>query len=329
MKETCATCTKRAGILKCEGCQGIFCRDDMNTHRNELTQQVEEFVGELDKFQETSRVANADLKSSWIFYIDAWETKSIQKIQETAKEARQQLETMIVSNDEENIGNIHKIVEQLHQNQRDGNYDERDLVIWKEKLDKLKEIVSKPNISVKEKKIESSFINEIRVNERDVFDQTCGDVHIKEENQLACHNFNLFGSHGEIRGKREYSNGIHRIRLKIETLDMRPWWFFGIISKSTPMQSNSTKSLSAYGWAGKNETFMNGQISKNMNGYIGDYLKDDIIELILDCNHRIIRMNNLRSTKSYELNVDLTHCPFPWMIHLNLFHIQTRIRIDP
>ncbi|CAF1415233.1 unnamed protein product [Adineta steineri] len=301
----------------------------MNSHRNELTEQVEEFESELKKLQKTSGVVNTDLKSSWTSYIDAWETKSIQKIQETAKEARQQLETMIVSNQEENIGNIHKIEEQIHQNKPDDNFDERDLAIWKEKLDKLKKIISKSNISVKEQKIESSFINEIHVNERDVFDQTCGDVHIKEENQLACHNFNLFGSHGEIRGKREYSNGIHRIRLKIENLDPYPWWFFGIISKSTPMQSNSTKSLSAYGWAGKNETFMNGQISKNMNGYTSDYLKDDIIELILDCNHRTIRMNNLRSTKSYKLNIDLTHCPFPWMIHLNLFHIQTRIRIDP
>ncbi|CAF1300610.1 unnamed protein product [Adineta steineri] len=327
--ETCATCNSRAGNLKCPGCQGIFCRDHMNSHRNELTQQVEEFESELKKFQKTSGVANADLKSSWISYIDVWETKSIKKIQETAKEARQQLETMIVTNEEENIGNIHKIEEQIHQNKPDDNFDERDLVIWKEKLDKLKEIVSKPNISVKEQQIESSFINEIRANERDVFDQTCGDVHIKEENQLACHNFNLFGSYGEIRGKKEYSNGTHRIRLKIQYLDIHPWWFFGIISKSTRMQSNSTKSSSAYGWAGKNETFMNGQISQNMNGYTSDYLEDDIIELILDCNHRIIRMNNLRSTKSYELNIDLTHCPFPWMIHLNLFHIQTRIRIDP
>jgi hypothetical protein len=95
------------------------------------------------------------------------------------------------------------------------------------------------------------------------------------------------------------------------------------------MQLSSHNSPSAYGWAGNNEVYMKGQCLKNVNWFISDYSKGDTIELIFDCDHLIIRMNNLRSNKSHEMIVDLTYCPFPWMVHLNLFHIQTRIRINP
>ncbi|CAF4602963.1 unnamed protein product, partial [Rotaria socialis] len=83
------------------------------------------------------------------------------------------------------------------------------------------------------------------------------------------------------------------------------------------------------GWAGHNEVYMNGKCSKNVNGYTSDYSKGDVIELILDCDHHLIRMTNIRSTKSYEINVDLKDCPFSWMLPLNIFHHETRIRANP
>jgi hypothetical protein len=234
---------------------------------------------------------------------------------------------MIVSSDKENAAGFHEMAEQIRRNRQRDEYDERDLKRWKEALDELKHNVSKPYIPNNKQYTGPPFIMPIGVNQQDKFDREYRDVCIKEEGQLACHKFNLFGNSGEIRGKREYNFGVHRIQLKIEHLDAFPWWFFGIISKFTPMRKDSHRSSSTYGWAGHDEIYMNGKDSKNLSGYISDYSKGDIIELIIDCDNRRIHMKNLRSAKFHEMNVDLTHCPFPWMIHLNLFHIQTCIRI--
>ncbi|CAF2938938.1 unnamed protein product [Rotaria sp. Silwood2] len=88
MKDTCAICTTKAGILKCQGCQVIFCSNDYNLHRTELDQQLDEFVNELNTFQGMSSEASTGLKSLLIDKIDTCEMKSIQKIKETAEEAR-------------------------------------------------------------------------------------------------------------------------------------------------------------------------------------------------------------------------------------------------
>ncbi|CAF2996828.1 unnamed protein product, partial [Rotaria sp. Silwood2] len=329
MTDTCAICITKTGVLKCQGCQVIFCSNDYNLHRTELDRQLDGFANEINIFRDMSSEASTSLKSLLIDQIDTWEMKSIQRIKETAEEARQQVRTFISSTNEENSAYTREIAEQLQRTQQNHDFDERDLMKWKARLDELTLSITKPNISVDEQQSENPFITKIFVNEKDHFEQICGLVCIEEDGHLARHKFNLFGGCGEIRGKRQYSIGIHRIRFKIEQLDAQPWWFLGIISKSTPMQQNSQNSPSAYGWAGHNEVYMNGQCLKNTNGYISEYSKGDIIELILDCDHRLIRMINIRSMKSYETNVDLSQCPFPWMIHLNLFHMQTRIRINP
>ena len=189
--------------------------------------------------------------------------------------------------------------------------------------------VSKLDLYIDKQQSENDFITNLLAKEKDTFERTYGPVYIKENGQLASHNFTVFPVSGEIRGRRQYNSGMHRIRLEIDNLDVHPWWFFGIISTSTAMKEKSYQSNSSFGWAGPNEIYMNGKCSKNVNGYTSDYSKGDVIELILDCDHHLIRMTNIRSTKSYEINIDLKDCPFPWMLHLNLFHHQTRIRINP
>jgi hypothetical protein len=87
--ETCPTSATSAGTMKCQGCQATFYRDQMNIHRNKLDQQLDEFVNELNIFQQKMRAENTDLRSSLLCSIDKWETKSIQKIKEAVKEARQ------------------------------------------------------------------------------------------------------------------------------------------------------------------------------------------------------------------------------------------------
>ncbi|CAF4708135.1 unnamed protein product [Rotaria socialis] len=170
MKDMCTICNTTAGILKCQGCNLVFCRNDFDLHRAKLDQDLDICADELNTFQSGSGEQYNSLELMLSDKINTWELKSIQKIQQ---EARQQ------------------------------------------------------------------------------------------------------------------------------------------------------------GWAGHNDVYMNGKCSKNVNGYTSGYSRDDVIELILDCDHHPIRMTNIRSTKSYEINVDLKDCRFPWMLHLNLFHHETRIRINP
>ena len=220
------------------------------------------------------------------------------KIKETTEETRQLVATLIKSKNEENSLRTRELVEKL-------------------------------DIYVDEQKSTDPFIMKIFASEKDMFEQTCGDVCIQDNGLLACHTFNLFGNSGELRGKKQYRVGVHRIRFKIDNLDIYPWWFFGIISKSASMQTNSECLSSAYGWAGHDYVYVNGKPFKKMNGYTSDYSTGDIIELTIDCEHHQIQMTNIRSKKSNEININLSHCPLPWMLHLNLFHIQTRIRINP
>ncbi|UJR38771.1 hypothetical protein I4U23_031436 [Adineta vaga] len=318
-EDLCAICRTKAGIFKCKGCDHVYCRHDLNIHRNDLDSQLQIIIIELNTFQQTSKEKHSTLKFSLLHEINKWEMISIEKIQKTAEETRQQVEEMIASDDIQQEIKIEKINEQIRNDQHNDGFDEP--------LSELEENIFQTNIKIDQNKQDLPLVNNIYVNLQDIFNQKYGDVCIGENGHLACHNFNIVPSSGEIRGKRKYSIGTYRIRLKIEQLDVNPWWFFGIISKSTRMQSNSYTSLSAYGWAGHNEVYMYGSCKKNVNGYESDYATGDIIELILECDHRRIRMHNFRSKKSYEIAIDLEHCPFPWMIHLNLFHIQTRIKI--
>ncbi|CAF3786587.1 unnamed protein product [Rotaria sp. Silwood1] len=113
-----------------------------------------------------SSETSTGLKSLLIDQIDTWEMKSIQKIKETAEEARQQVQTFISSINEENAIYTREIAEQLQRTQQNHDFDERDLIKWKARLDELTLSITKPNISVDEQPSENPFITKIFVNEK-------------------------------------------------------------------------------------------------------------------------------------------------------------------
>ncbi len=96
-KAPCATCgDKSVGIFKCEGCSRIFCRKHVNEHRDILSQQLDEIVFEYDILQQTITELNdqQNYRKSLFTKIDQWEKDSIMEIQQTANEARQQVEQL-------------------------------------------------------------------------------------------------------------------------------------------------------------------------------------------------------------------------------------------
>lgn len=182
-------------------------------------------------------------------------------------------------------------------------------------------------VSLIEDQNNREFISEIQLHETDSFSECCGNVRIENNGMKAVHNFNIFPSYGEFRGKRNYFTGTHRIRLLIEKLDINPWFFFGIASNSIKISPSSFENVSSYGWAGNHEVFIGGKMHKRYNGYISDYKEDDVIYLSLDCQNMRIHMLNVRSKQSSTIVVDIEECRLPWRLQINLFHIQTRIRI--
>jgi uncharacterized UBP type Zn finger protein len=93
-KAPCATCgNKGVGIFKCEGCAQGFCRKHVIEHRDTLSHQLDEIVLEHDTLQQTI-VEHLDKQNHHhpaIEQIDKWERDAIEKIRQTAAEARQQV----------------------------------------------------------------------------------------------------------------------------------------------------------------------------------------------------------------------------------------------
>ena len=331
MKSPCATCSKPIGIVRCEGCQKLFCHADLNDHRSELFNQLDALSNEHNVFQQTLKQTETDLRThALIQRIDIWEKESKQKIREVAKEARQKVLMHATANTKEILTRFKEMVDNLQQAQKENIFDERDLNQWTEQLKQLKEnFVSPSSITVEEEP--GTFIAKMQVRDLEMlskrFQHVCGYGQIQNDGlSVIC--TNIFNQVTSVRGKGEHSNGLHKVQFKIENYSNR-FLFFGIISKSTPLRYNSYCSASSYGWAAgaNNAVYMNGQRLNNYEGYISYYAVNDTIELEMDCYRRLIRLRNNRTNKHHKLPIDLDKCPFPWIFHVNLGSNGDRLRI--
>jgi uncharacterized protein (DUF3084 family) len=84
------TCDKGIGQFKCEGCSQIFCIKHVIEHRQTLNQQLDEIFLEHDALQQATNENKSQYKSL-MTSIEQWEQKSINKIRQMAKEARQKV----------------------------------------------------------------------------------------------------------------------------------------------------------------------------------------------------------------------------------------------
>jgi hypothetical protein len=135
---------------------------------------------------------------------------------------------------------------------------------------------------------------------------------------------NQTSSHTLVHGRREYLWGEHRLRFVIENLSVYKWIFLGIVSKNAPAPTGET----SYGFSGANNVWLDGACFTGLDDYKSDFEKNDIIELLINCDQRTIRLTNERTRSSHILDVDIANCPFPWKLNVGLFHCPgERIRI--
>ena len=159
------------------------------------------------------------------------------------------------------------------------------------------------------------------------FDRYYGNAKIEHHSQIVTNGTNSFIGI-EIRGKLEYSSGIHNLRLRIENNPSKIWVFIGIISKEARMGGNLFTSSSVYGWGDYNDYFLSGQRQKTSSEVIFTHTREnDVIQLILDCTKNIIRYKNERTQQSEELSVDVNKCSFPWQLYLSLGGRGDQIRL--
>jgi chromosome segregation ATPase len=159
----CITCGKEKVTSKCSGCFQDFCYNHLGEHRQQLSKQLDEIEGERNLFQQaiTQQTASSQ-KHSLIQEIDEWEQQSIQKIKQTAEEARQ----LLVKYTNEHIIRIeqrlNKLTYQLKHSRDEDDIMETDFQKWKEELQQMTEQLNKPpNIEIQQSS--TPLINKIQV----------------------------------------------------------------------------------------------------------------------------------------------------------------------
>ncbi|CAF1531230.1 unnamed protein product [Rotaria sp. Silwood1] len=328
-KLPCVTCEKAAGVFTCRGCIKDFCTRHATEHRQMLNQQMEEVTLCHDQLRQSfDEQAKEPRQHPLMQKIDEWERNSIEKIRQVADDARKQLLNAIGKYTNKMTEVLGNLTQKLTKARDDDDFVETDLKDWTDKLNKIKNDWTAPQtINIQQDANEVSFIRKITINDwsDDCLEQSAGDIRIEENGLVIVHGPSQ--GHAAVRGRCQYSSGQHRFRFKIETLGASKWVFFGIKPKDAPMIPDSANTNTAYGWAGGNAVLLNGAVQSNYNGYTSDMEMNDIFELIVDCDEKKLRLINERTRSTYELNVDVTKCSFPWQLNIGLYYSNDRVRM--
>ena len=122
-----------------------------------------------------------------------------------------------------------------------------------------------------------------------------------------------------IYGFKRYSYGTHYIDFQIieKRGDLR--FFFGIVTSLDQVKrviSTEIDNKSLYGWWGLNSSVINGKVERNKEK--NDIEKNDKLTLILKCDQQLIQLQHQRTKRLLQISIDITICPFPWKIVVEL-----------
>ncbi|CAF3669040.1 unnamed protein product [Rotaria sp. Silwood1] len=330
---------KSVGILKCEGCSHIFCRKHVNEHRDLLNHQLDEIVLDYDALHQTiieeeNKEKNYD---NLLKQIDKWEQESIMKIQQTANEARQQIEILFTSQKETISKELYNLAEELRNARIDDDFVETDLHKWTTMLEKLQHNVNNfsPLITISEDStkllVAKLFVSSTRQQDLENYEQfgiSFGNVCIAENGYLAYHS----GPRREnafVCGMKEYSSGKYSIRFVMNKKDPEYIMSFNIISKSISILNKKFHIVkSSYGWyTDDGICCYDVDMPSYKLGHDMDGEPTFEIELLIDCDNRKISYFNERTKNRREMNVDIAICPFPWQLVFNLYDVEDSVRL--
>jgi hypothetical protein len=197
VKNRCAVCGKEKATLRCGGCSKDFCFTHVADHRQELSKEMDEIEVTRDLFRQTlTEQTSQPRKHPLMQKINTWERDSINKIRQSAEQARQLLLQHTTGHMAAMEVELNKLTDQLRQSRQEDDFFETDLSRWKSKLIRLTETLNKPlNISVREDStsLVTKILVDVSTSKYIVY--TC----IKESSHVAI-NAGFLRSHSDVNG---------------------------------------------------------------------------------------------------------------------------------
>ncbi|CAF1364354.1 unnamed protein product [Adineta steineri] len=162
-KTLCFKCNKEKITYSCEGCSKRFCFTDLAEHKQILNDELNHIINDYDQFKQTINEQKQNPQiHSLVRQIDQWETNSIEKIQQKAKECR---ETVIkysqrfINDIELKLNDLSEEIKQIH---KENEFNEINLNYLTNQLRKITEELNDPSkISIQQNS--QPFINEISI----------------------------------------------------------------------------------------------------------------------------------------------------------------------
>jgi hypothetical protein len=347
-KKPCAKCTKGIGILTCDGCQQSFCTKHIVDHRQELSVKMDTIGQEFDLLRQ-DLTRDDPLAHPLLARIDAWEQESIQKIQQSAQQARDDLRQYFSRSQTDVKERCKRITDELQSTRDSGDYTELDFKSWTDELTKLRSMAEKPLIlDLLDDEKTPTPIRLIQIRERSEilpsttttipwssraigtsatrFSQFVGNATFSVDRRLARHTGEPDRS-TMVCVTQLYSSGTSQVDFRIET-KANKYLFFGIIHSREETSRAVFQSSSLYGWMSPSMRVMSSRKTA-LDNNAGSFLENSVISLILNCNIAQLSLMQNRTNISDRLTIDLRSCPLPWRIVVAFFSPHDSVRLLP
>lgn len=351
-KKPCSKCDKGGGIFTCDGCQQSFCRRHSDEHRQELATQMDSIGQEHDVLQ---REINKEVDVHPILSrIDVWERESINKIQQVAKEARDDLNQLINQTKQEFKTTMNKLTNELQASSESEDYTEIDLKKWNNQLNELREELEQSiNTYLLDDNDQQSTIRLIRMRAsrqlhsspqpiraseqslqnnqnlvlatQERFGNANEVITLTENGLVVVHKGPPLGRSGFAFGSNHYSFGTHRIRFRIEKKAEEENFFIGTVISSQMDPASVMQSSSISGWWLNTYTVVNGRYGELLDK--ADIVQGDEVTLTLDCDQKRIHYEHHRTKVTFLLPINIKKCPLPWKIVIGLSTRGDAVRI--
>ncbi|UJR27786.1 hypothetical protein I4U23_009058 [Adineta vaga] len=137
----CPDCDKQEGIVPCLGCKKIFCVKHFQTHRQNLSIELENVVTRRNILQEyyyetIVPTFNPTKFDAWNT-IDEWEQEMKEQIRRTADETRKQLDTIAKQAQNKIEQQLNTITEIIQQKMEHENFIEEDIEKLTHQIDQI------------------------------------------------------------------------------------------------------------------------------------------------------------------------------------------------
>ena len=145
-KAQCLACGKERATSKCAGCSQDFCYKHLGDHRQELSRQLGDVEVTRDVcWQTLNEQKSTTRRHAVIEQINRWEIDSIERIRQTAEEARQSVHQHRTGHFMHMENKLNQLTDQLRHSREEEDFFEGDLRRWNKELTELTEQLMDPS----------------------------------------------------------------------------------------------------------------------------------------------------------------------------------------